>query len=82
VYAAASGTSIVRLYSAALLPGLTLVGLYLVYIVGRSILQPSIAPKPTAEEVPDVPFLKLMGMIVTSFLPLAILILAVLGSIL
>ncbi|WP_395515749.1 TRAP transporter large permease [Pseudorhizobium flavum] len=82
VYAAASGTSIVRLYSAALLPGLTLVGLYLIYIVGRSILQPSVAPKPTAEEVPDVPFLKLTLMIVTSFLPLAVLILAVLGSIL
>ncbi|CAD7043865.1 C4-dicarboxylate ABC transporter [Pseudorhizobium halotolerans] len=82
VYAAASGTSIVRLYSAALLPGLTLVGLYLIYIVGRSILQPSVAPKPTADEVPDVPFFKLTWMIVTSFLPLAVLILAVLGSIL
>lgn len=82
VYAAASGTSIVRLYSAALLPGLTLVGLYLIYIVGRSILQPSVAPKPRADEVPDVPFFKLTWMIVTSFLPLAVLILAVLGSIL
>jgi TRAP-type mannitol/chloroaromatic compound transport system permease large subunit len=56
VYAASSGVSIVRLYAGALLPGLTLVGLYLVYIIGRSILQPSIAPKPTKEEVPDVPF--------------------------
>lgn len=82
VYAAASGTSIVRLYSAALLPGLTLVGLYLIYIVGRSILQPSVAPKPTDDEIPNVPFLKLTGMIITSFLPLAVLILAVLGSIL
>ncbi|HEX2148232.1 MAG TPA: TRAP transporter large permease subunit, partial [Pseudorhizobium sp.] len=82
VYAAASGTSIVRLYSAALLPGLTLVGLYLVYIIGRSILQPSVAPKPSADEVPDVPFFRLAWMIATSFLPLAILILAVLGSIL
>ncbi len=82
VYAAASGVSIVRLYAAALLPGLTLVGLYLVYVIGRSILQPSVAPRPTAEDVPDVPFLKLMGMILTSFLPLAFLILAVLGSIL
>ncbi len=82
VYAAASGTSIVRLYSAALLPGLTLVGLYLVYIIGRSILQPSVAPKPSADEVPEVPFFKLAWMIATSFLPLALLILAVLGSIL
>jgi tripartite ATP-independent transporter DctM subunit len=82
VYAASSGVSIVRLYAGALLPGLTLVGLYLVYVIGRSILQPSIAPKPTKEEVPDVPFLKLTWMLMTSFFPLAFLILAVLGSIL
>lgn len=82
VYAAASGVSIVRLYSAALLPGFTLVGLYLIYVVGRSILQPSVAPRPTAEEVPDVPLGRVMIMIATSFFPLAFLILAVLGSIL
>ena len=82
VYAAATNVSIVRLYAAALLPGLTLVGLYLVYIVGRSLLQPSSAPKPTADEVPDMPMGKLLLMIATSFLPLAFLIFAVLGSIL
>jgi tripartite ATP-independent transporter DctM subunit len=82
VYAAASGVSIVRLYAGALLPGFTLVGLYLIYVVGRSILQPSVAPRPTDEEVPDVPFARLFVMIMTSFFPLAFLILAVLGSIL
>ncbi len=82
VYAAATNVSIVRLYAAALLPGLTLVGLYLVYIVGRSVLQPSSAPRPTAEEVPDMPMGKLVVLIVTSFVPLAFLIFAVLGSIL
>jgi tripartite ATP-independent transporter DctM subunit len=82
VYAASSGVSIVRLYAGALLPGLLLVGLYLVYVIGRSILQPSIAPKPTKEEVPDVPFFQLAWMLFTSFFPLAFLILAVLGSIL
>jgi tripartite ATP-independent transporter DctM subunit len=82
VYAAASGVSIVRLYAGALLPGLVLVGLYLVYVIGRSILQPGIAPKPTKEEVPDVPIFQLMWMLFTSFFPLAFLILAVLGSIL
>jgi tripartite ATP-independent transporter DctM subunit len=82
VYAASSGLSIVRLYAGALLPGLILVGLYITYVVGRSILQPSVAPKPTSEEVPDVPIGKLMVMLATSFFPLAILILAVLGSIL
>ncbi|WP_370302573.1 TRAP transporter large permease subunit [Pseudooceanicola sp.] len=82
VYAAASGVSIVRLYAAALLPGLTLVGLYLVYVIGRSILQPSSAPRPSDDEVPDVPVGQLLLMILTSFMPLAFLILAVLGSIL
>ncbi len=82
VYAAASNVSIVRLYAAALLPGFTLVGLYLVYVVGRSILQPSVAPRPTDEEVPDVSYGKLFVMIMTSFFPLAFLILSVLGSIL
>ncbi|MEQ8306046.1 MAG: TRAP transporter large permease subunit [Hoeflea sp.] len=82
VYAAATNVSIVRLYAAALLPGLTLVGLYLVYIIGRSILQPSAAPRPTDDEVPDVPMGRLVLMIATSFLPLAFLIMAVLGSIL
>jgi tripartite ATP-independent transporter DctM subunit len=82
VYAASSGVSIVRLYAGALLPGFLLVGLYLVYIVTRSILQPSIAPRPTREEVPDVPIGQLLVMIFTSFFPLAVLILSVLGSIL
>ncbi len=82
VYAAASGVSIVRLYAGALLPGLLLVGLYLVYVVGRSILQPSVAPRPGKDDVPDVPMGRLLLMIATSFLPLAVLILSVLGSIL
>jgi tripartite ATP-independent transporter DctM subunit len=82
VYAAASGVSIVQLYAGALLPGFTLVGLYLIYVVGRSILQPSVAPRPTDDEVPDVPMGQLTFMIMTSFFPLAFLIIAVLGSIL
>lgn len=82
VYAAASGVSIVRLYAAALLPGFVLVGLYFVYIVVRAILNPSLAPKPTEDEVPSMPLGKLLWLLATSFLPLAILILAVLGSIL
>lgn len=82
VYAASSGVSIVRLYAAALLPGLVLVGLYITYIVVRSILNPNLAPKPTREELPEVPLGKMLWMLATSFLPLAILILSVLGSIL
>jgi len=82
VYAASSGVSIVKLYAGALLPGFTLVGLYLIYIVGRSILQPSVAPRPTDDEVPDVPMGRLLFLVATSFFPLAFLIMSVLGSIL
>ena len=82
VYAAASGVSIVRLYAGALLPGLVLVGLYLLYVVGRAVLQPKCAPRPTSEEIPDMALPKVVWMLATSFFPLAFLILAVLGSIL
>jgi tripartite ATP-independent transporter DctM subunit len=82
VYAATSGVSIVRLYAAALIPGFMLVGLYIVYVMGRSILRPQDAPRPTREEVPDVPIGQLSLMLLTSFAPLALLILSVLGSIL
>ncbi len=82
VYAAASGVSIVRLYAAALLPGFMLAGLYLVYVIGRSWLQPSIAPKPRSDEMGDYSFGQLIVMLLTSFAPLAVLILSVLGAIL
>jgi tripartite ATP-independent transporter DctM subunit len=82
VYAAASGVSIVQLYAGALLPGFLLAGLYLVYIIARAWLQPSIAPKPTDEDVGDITTGRLIFLLLTSFLPLAVLILAVLGSIL
>src|SRR3546814_2278744 len=56
--------------------------LYLVYVVSRSILQPQLAPRPTEDEVPSVPVGELAVMLLTSFFPLAFLILAVLGAIL
>lgn len=82
VYAAASGVSIVRLYAGALLPGLVLTGLYLIYVIVRATLQPHLAPRPTADEVPDMSAMQVIWLLITSFLPLAGLILAVLGSIL
>jgi len=82
VYAATSGVSIVRLYAGALLPGFLLAGLYIVYVMIRAWMQPELAPRPTKEEVGDVSFGRLVVMLLTSFFPLAILILAVLGAIL
>ena len=82
VYAAASGVSIVQLYAGALFPGFLLAGLYLVYVIGRSWLQPHLAPKPSKEEVGDMPMGRVILLLLTSFFPLAFLILAVLGAIL
>ncbi|WP_430436501.1 TRAP transporter large permease [Oceanibaculum nanhaiense] len=80
VYAATSGVSIVRLYAGALLPGFTLAGMYLIYILVRAWLQPNLAPKP--EKQADVPISRVLWMLVTSFFPLAFLIISVLGAIL
>ena len=82
VYAAASGVSIVKLYAGALFPGLLLAGLYVAYVVVRSLLQPQLAPKPTKEEVGGISTGQIIVQLLTSFFPLAFLILAVLGAIL
>ena len=80
VYAAIAELSVLRLYAAAIIPGFLLAGFYMIYVVTRAYFNPSIAPKPLEEEVPParVIFLQLL----TSFIPLALLILSVLGSIL
>ena len=80
VYAATSGVSIVRLYAGALLPGFALACMYLIYILVRAWLQPNLAPKPAKLE--NVPLSQVIWMLVTSFFPLAFLILSVLGAIL
>ncbi len=82
VYAATSNVSIVQLYAGALFPGFLLAGLYMLYVIGRAALDPSLAPKPPEEEVPDRSPLEVIWLLATSFFPLAILIMAVLGAIL
>lgn len=79
VYAAIAEISPLRLYAGAMLPGLMLAGFYMVYVVGRAYFNPALAPKPAQD---DVPFSKVMYELLTSFFPLAILIMAVLGAIL
>lgn len=81
VYAASSGVSIVRLYAGALLPGFLLAGSYLIYIIIRATLQPNLAPRPP-ETDEKIPVTRILWMMLTSFFPLAILILSVLGAIL
>ena len=80
VYAATAGVSVVKLYAAAMIPGMLLAGLYLVYVIGRVVINPKLAPKP--KDVDEVGFFKAVQLLVTAFLPLAALIMTVLGSIL
>ena len=50
VYAAVAGQSIVKLYAAAMLPGLFLTLLYLIFIVGWALINPKVAPKLPADK--------------------------------
>ncbi len=81
VYAATAGISAVKLYAAAFFPGFLLAGLYVVYVIIFALIFPKAAPKLPKSET-DVPFGTLLWALATSFFPLAVLILAVLGAIL
>jgi tripartite ATP-independent transporter DctM subunit len=81
LYAAIAGTSAVRLYAGALFPGFMLAGLYVLYVVARATLNPSLAPKLPKSETEGITFGQIVYELLTSFFPLAILILLVLGAI-
>ncbi len=81
VYAATTAISVVQMYAAAIFPGMMLAGLYMIYVVGRAFFNPSLAPKPPKEQT-EMPIPQLLWMLLTSFAPLALLIMAVLGAIL
>ena len=80
VYAAIAELSPLRLYAAAVFPGLLLAGLYIVYVITRVAINPSLAPKPKEEDIP--PRSTVYINLLISFVPLTVLILLVLGSIL
>jgi tripartite ATP-independent transporter DctM subunit len=79
VYAAQAGISVVKLYAAAFIPGFLLAGMYVVYVVGVALIKPHKAP-PYVDPV-RYSFQQVIALLMTSFFPLALLILAVLGSI-
>src|SRR5437764_2748508 len=81
LYGAMASVSVVRLYAAAFLPGFLLAGLYMLYVIGRAMLNPKLAPKLPKEQT-DIPMGQMVMLLATSFFPLAFLILAVLGAIL
>ena len=80
VYAVIAQLSPLRLFAAAMLPGLLLATLYIIYAIGLAMWKPELAPKPKAEEIP--PKNVIIKEVIISFLPLFTLILLVLGTIL
>jgi tripartite ATP-independent transporter DctM subunit len=80
LYGATAGVSPVQLYAGAFFPGFLLAGIYALYVMARAVLNPRLAPRLPESET-EVPFLRVLWMLATSFLPLAALILAVLGAI-
>ena len=81
VYAATAGVSAVKLYAAAFLPGFLLTAFYIAYVIIRTTINPKLAPKLPKEQT-DIPFSQVLYSLATSFLPLALLIMSVLGAIL
>jgi tripartite ATP-independent transporter DctM subunit len=81
VYAATSAVSVVKLYAAALVPGFLLAGMYVIYVIVRVVVNPKLAPK-LPESESNVPWGRVLLLLLQAFVPLAVLILAVLGSIL
>ncbi len=75
------GVSVADLYSAAFGPGFLLAGIYLVYLIVRSFLNPKLGPPvPKEERVTDI--VVIAKEVVIGVLPLLLLIAATLGSIL
>jgi len=81
LYGATTSVSVVQLYAAAFIPGFMLASLYIVYVIVRAMIDPSLAPRPKELDKP-IPFQQVAMALLTSFFPLAILILSVLGAIL
>jgi len=81
VYGATAGVSVVKLYAAALLPGFLLAGLYMVYVVVRAVITPSLMPALPKDQA-RMPFFDVLLLMLKAFVPLAVLIMSVLGAIL
>ena len=80
VYAAMAGLSVVQLYAAALIPGFVLAAMYIVFVVGLAMFKPELAP-PLPKDKSNVPAGQVFVLLAKSFVPLAVLIMCVLGAI-
>ena len=80
LYGATAGVSVVKLYAAAFFPGIMLAGMYILYTIILSTIYPEKAPKLPSEERKQ-PLATVLWELATSFFPLSLLILSVLGAI-
>jgi tripartite ATP-independent transporter DctM subunit len=80
IYGPMAQISVGKLFMAAFMPGFLLSGLYIAYIIVLSLINPSVAPVPSAEERSIPLGTKLMAL-TKGLLPPAFIILAVLGTI-
>jgi tripartite ATP-independent transporter DctM subunit len=81
LYGATTSVSVVQLYAAAFIPGFMLAGFYVIYVIIRAMINPSLCPRPPEFDRP-IPAGEVFFALLTSFFPLAVLILSVLGAIL
>jgi tripartite ATP-independent transporter DctM subunit len=82
VYGATAGVSVVKLYAAALIPGFMLAGFYMIYVIARALISPKLMPRMTDEESGELGFIEVVVLLFKAFVPLAVLIMSVLGAIL
>jgi tripartite ATP-independent transporter DctM subunit len=81
VYGATAGVSVVKLYAAALIPGFLLAGLYMAYVVTVAVMRPKLMPR-LPDDQAQMGFVEVLALLLKAFLPLAVLIMSVLGAIL
>jgi tripartite ATP-independent transporter DctM subunit len=80
LYGATAGVSVPKLYAGALFPGLLLAGTYILYVIVRCLINPALAPKLPLDKRSGS-YMSVFWALATSFFPLALLILSVLGAI-
>ena len=81
IYGPMAGLSVGRLFMGAFGPGLTLSALYITYIAIASYIKPEWAPSDRAEAELKVKLATKIRLLFTAVLPIAVIILSVLGSI-
>jgi tripartite ATP-independent transporter DctM subunit len=79
IYASIANMSVGELYAAMILPGLFMVGMFLIYIIVRCLVWPDHGP-PAETVVTAMPLREKLWTTLTGFVPAVLLIVAVLGS--